>query len=492
MGAGQEVVADGGDAFEQGRGVEVVQPGRGGRRALDKLGDGVGEVVDGGDEKVTAAHGGVEHFEVEGGGGGVEAAELVDAHFLLAAVALEGGGAGLEGGAALLDERPERALDDQVDERLGRVEAAAVLAGVAVGAHFDLAAGGADRFALEQALVDGAKLLDAHVAVVDKAAAAGIALGVAEVVDDRGQHGVGEAHVFEQGRGLLREQTAVVGRQTDGRVALVDLAAEGGDVVVIAAGEVRKSIAGGHPLGDIVAYQFAQAVVIVAAVVDRQQVAVLGVEEEEEAVEEDERGLADIVQLCAATGGEGADQGGIDVVEDDAGKVIRDLLLVAAAFGEGILEQAGVGALLRAEGGAAKEQAEAAQAVGVLLMEEGFEVYLVEAAGAGAGAAVVEAPDAAVGEDAPADAPVGTDVGGGEVAQELGMGRAGQAALVAVAGVKEKAVALAFGDRQGVGVAVRAVFGGGAGLGVGVGEEQMVGNVLVAFVALLGQVVGPA
>ena len=125
-------------------------------------------------------------------------------------------------------------------------------------------------------------------------------------------------------------------------------------------------------MGDIVAYQFAQAVVIVAAVVDGQQVAILGVEEEEEAVEEDERGLADIFQLCAATGGEGADQGGIDVVEDDAGKVIRDLLLVAASFGEGILEQAGKGALLRAEGGAAKKEAEAAQAVGVLLMDEGL------------------------------------------------------------------------------------------------------------------------
>ena len=137
VGAGQEFVADGGDAFEQGRSVEVVQPGRGGGRALDKLGDGVGEIVDGGDEKVTAAHGGVEHFEVEGGDGGVEAAELVDALFLLAAVALESGGAGLEGGAALLDERPEGAFDDQIDERLGRVEAAAVLACVAVGAHFD-------------------------------------------------------------------------------------------------------------------------------------------------------------------------------------------------------------------------------------------------------------------------------------------------------------------------------------------------------------------
>ena len=150
-------------------------------------------------------------------------------------------------------------------------------------------------------------------------------------------------------------------------------------------------------------------------------------------------------------------------------------------------------ALLRAEGGTSEEQAEGAQAVFLLRVDERFKIDFVVAAGAGAGAAVVEAPDAAVGEDAPADAAVRADVGGGEIAQELGMGRAGAAAIVVVACVEGESEAFAFGDGEGVGVALGGEFGGGgAGLGVGVGEEQMVGDVLVAIAALLGQVFIPA
>ena len=61
----------------------------------------------------------------------------------------------------------------------------------------------------------------------------------------------------------------------------------------------------------------------------------------------------------------GANQGGIDAFEDDAGEVFGDLFFVAAAFGEGVFEEACLRALLRAEGGASEEQAEGAQAVGV-------------------------------------------------------------------------------------------------------------------------------
>ena len=119
-------------------------------------------------------------------------------------------------------------------------------------------------------------------------------------------------------------------------------------------------------LVDVVADGFTQAVVVVAAVVDGQEVAVFGVEEEEQAVEEDEGGLADVVQLGAALGGEGADQGGVDFVEDGAGEVVGDLFFVAAAFGDGVFEEAGLGAMLGAEGGSAEEEAEGAQAVGAV------------------------------------------------------------------------------------------------------------------------------
>ena len=192
---------------------------------------------------MTAAHGRIEQFEVERGCGGVETAELGDAVGFGACVALQSSGFGLEGSLAFLQQRRERALDDQVDERLGRVEAAAVLACVGVGSDDDLAVGGAGGFPLEQALVDGAKLLHGHVAIVDKAAA-GIAFNAAKFVDDRGEHGVGQLHLIEYGRGLPGEKAAVVGWQADGGVALVDLAAERGDVVVVVAGDGGKGVVG--------------------------------------------------------------------------------------------------------------------------------------------------------------------------------------------------------------------------------------------------------
>ena len=110
----------------------------------------------------------------------------------------------------------------------------------------------------------------------------------------------------------------------------------------------------------------------------------------------------------------------IDFIEDDAGKIVCDLFFVAAAFGDGVFKEAGLGAMLGAEGGSTEEQVKDANAMGaVVRMESGFQVYFVVTAGAGEGAAVIETPDAAVGEDAPADAPVRVDVGGGKIAEDL-------------------------------------------------------------------------
>jgi len=139
------------------------------------------------------------------------------------------------------------------------------------------------------------------------------------------------------------------------------------------AGEAGKGVPGGSAFVDVVANGFTEAVVVVAAVVDGQQVAVFGVEEEEQAVEEDESGLADVVQFCAALFGEGADQGGVDFCEDDAGEIVGDLFFVAAAFGDGVLEEADLGAVLRAEGGSTEEEAEDADSMeAVAGMESGF------------------------------------------------------------------------------------------------------------------------
>ena len=121
--------------------------------------------------------------------------------------------------------------------------------------------------------------------------------------------------------------------------------------------------------------------------------------------------MADILQICIAPVCEAADQGGIDFIEDDPGKIACDLLFVATAFGDGLLEEAGLGAMLRAESGSPEEQAESANSMGIVQTDDGFKVDFVISAGAGEGAAIVETPGAAVGEDAPANAPVGIDVG---------------------------------------------------------------------------------
>ena len=83
-------------------------------------------------------------------------------------------GPGLERGQPLVNQRLEGLVDDEVHEVLRGVEAAAVPAGVGVGADADLAVGAAHRFLFQQAFVDGAELLDGHVAVVD---VAGLAFG---------------------------------------------------------------------------------------------------------------------------------------------------------------------------------------------------------------------------------------------------------------------------------------------------------------------------
>ena len=164
-----------------------------------------------------------------------------------AAVAAEFAGPGLERGQPLVDQRLEGLVDDEVHEILRGVEAAAVLAGVGVGADLDLALGVQHRFLFQQAFVDGAELLDGHVAVVDVAGLA-VVLGVAEVVDHVGDDVVGEADLVEQFGGVLSEQAAVVGRQADGRVALVDLREEIGQVAVVARCGTGEGVAAGFAL----------------------------------------------------------------------------------------------------------------------------------------------------------------------------------------------------------------------------------------------------
>ena len=185
-------------------------------------------------------------------------------------------------------------IDDQIDELLGRVEAAAVLAGVGIGPDGDLAGVTARRLPLQEPLVDRAELLDGHVAVVDEAAPGARVPGMAQAVDDRGDLRVGEPDPFQQRGGLGGEQSAVVGRQADGGVALVDEFEQGHQPVVVVAGDRGVGVLVGHPAGDVVPDPLSQAIVVVANVIDRQQAPVLGVEDEEQPIEEDEGGLPDL------------------------------------------------------------------------------------------------------------------------------------------------------------------------------------------------------
>ena len=163
----------------------------------------------------------------------------------------------------------------------------------------------------------------------------------------------------------------------------------------------REGVALRHPAGHVVAHALAQAVVVVAGVGDRQQPPVLGVEHEEQAVEEDQGRLVDLRQAGAGAPflrgvGEGLDERREDALEDHPREILGDLLLVAAALGQGGLEEGVGGAFLGRERLPAEEQVEDTQ----VFLPAGFEqvrkVGLEPAAGPGPGAVVVEAPDRAL------------------------------------------------------------------------------------------------
>ena len=171
----------------------------------------------------------------------------------------------LEGLEPFLRQGLEGAVHDQIDEFLGRVETAAVLAGVGVGAdgHLRGAVAAAHRLALQQAFADRAQLLHGHVAVVDK-----VRLAVAHGVDDGRDGGVRQASGFQHRGGRGRKQAAVVWGQADGGVAFVDEGEQRCQMAVVAGGVGGEGVAVLGSPRDVVAHPLAQAVIIVARVVD--------------------------------------------------------------------------------------------------------------------------------------------------------------------------------------------------------------------------------
>ena len=240
---------------------------------------------------MAAAHRRVENLEVQDGLCGVEPAQFRQALRLGPVVALQRRGLVLERREPFFRQGLQRAVHDEINEFLRRVEAAAVLAGVGVGADGYAVVADAHRLALQQAFVDRAQLLHRHVAVVDEMRPA-----VAHGVDDRGDGGVRQARVFQQWGGFAGKQAAVVRRQADGGVALVDEGEQRRQVVVIAGGVGGERVAVLRSPRDVVAHPLAQAVVVIARVVDGEQSAVLGIQHEQQPVQEDQRGVADFRQ----------------------------------------------------------------------------------------------------------------------------------------------------------------------------------------------------
>ena len=172
---------------------------------------------------------------------------------------------------------------------------------------------------------------------------------------------------------------------------------------------------------------------------------------------------------------------------------MRDLLFIATPLGQRVFQEGGRGVRLEHEGVAPEQQLKGPQIVVAARCQQVRQVDFEIAAGAGPRPLVVEAPDAAVGQDAPANPALGDRVGRGEVAQNLAVRRARPHAAARLARIERPAQTLALGDHHGVAEAVvGACAPCGAGLGVCIGEQQQVGNILAVRRALLRQVVGPA
>ena len=456
---------------------------------------------------MPGAHGRVADLERQQAFGRVACAQFGDSLRGVAPVLRQRLGAGAERLHGRGGERPQRLLEDQADQVVRRVVAAGPLAREDVGADDDAFAFRRQR-ALQQAFVDGAQLADAEIAVVDVFAASVRRPFEGKRVDDVGHDRIAQPDAAEQRRAGAVEQAAVVGRQADGGVAGVDGPAEIVDRRPVAGGALGEDVALVLAPPDVAAHLLAQGVIVVARVADGQQVAVLGVEDEEQAVEQDQRGLAHLRQRRVRRGGgDGAGELREDPLEDLGGEIAGDALLVEAAFVDGVTVKARRPFRVGQEGRAPERQREDLEPVAAGFrrggeqvaarrrgVEERRQIELEELLGDGARALPVEPPAGAVGEDAPAQRAFRQVLHPPQVAEHLGRGR-GFLAVPARAAVERAPPALGFDQRRAQPVALPLLGQGvGAGLRVFVGEQQAVRHVGAAAGAqvLLPQTLRPA
>ena len=236
-----------------------------------------------------------------------------------------------EGLHARRDERVDRLADDEVDEVVVRVIATSALAREDVWLDANLFAV-FRQSAFEQPLVDRPELLNAEVTIVDVSSPRGRLLERQNVGDFR-HHRVVQTDLGQKRRAGRIEQPSIVGRQPDRGVAVVDRPAKLFDDGPIAGGRRREGVililAAAHFGADLLA----EAIGLVPSVVDRQQAAVLGVKNEQQAVEKDQRGVAHVLQRRRRRGcGDGLRERRKDKAENLVRQVAGDPLLVKAAL----------------------------------------------------------------------------------------------------------------------------------------------------------------
>ena len=310
----------------------------------------VGQVIYQGHQEVAAAHGRVADLQLQDGRCRVGRVQPVPVARVQRVPFAPAGHQRLEGRHPFTGQHAHRFTQDQPHQVLVRVVAARDLARKAGRARCDAVDLGlvavvvfglhlVHQAVFQQAFVDAAQVADRQVAVVDPAAQHFIG-AARQRVDDGRQHGIRHGGALQQLRPAAVEQAAVVGRHADGI----------GTVIDEQKGAAQRKPDVWHPRSeglagiDAVAHLFAQvphAVRAVAGVVHRQQPPVFGVEQKQQPVKQDQRGLAHLVQvgcgvalarelavadllfLCLQVAcGQGLGQGREDVFEDPPAQVL--------------------------------------------------------------------------------------------------------------------------------------------------------------------------
>jgi len=119
--------------------------------------------------------------------------------------------------------------------------------------------------------------------------------------------------------------------------------------------------------GGLVAHRL-QRVLVIALTANREQVAIFGIKQKKQAIEQTQAGVSNFgpprLVVWARVRGGLADRryqsrvDAVGAVEDDPRQCLRDLLLVAPAFGESEIEEGFVARPFRAEGAATEQQHE--------------------------------------------------------------------------------------------------------------------------------------